>query len=143
MDKQEEAYVVIPAQIGDSNASSAVSPHIMDLVKLLDRYCNNHYAENIDEFTPILRVDGDIGHWDFEGLQRLRLMKKKRYITVDIGMPKSRWQNVPPEKIKQYLFDNLKLALEAFVQKLKKEHISVDEQRLFTDLKNVEREYLV
>jgi hypothetical protein len=124
MNEKKLSYIIIPAQIGDSNANSSVEPHLISLRKLLDQYCNGPYAENIDEFAPILRIDGySTWRWEFEGLQKLRLMKKKRYITVDIGMPISRWENVPPKLIKQYLIDNLKLALEAFVNKLKKERI--------------------
>jgi hypothetical protein len=136
-------YVIFRGQMGDSLSAAIVGSHLTELIHLLDRYCNFPYAEGIDEFAPILRVDGDIGHWEFEGLQRLRLLKKRKYISVDIGMPRSRWKNVSPLLIRQYLLTNLKMALEAFVKKLKKEHIPVDDKRLFEDFSKVEKEYLI
>ena len=140
---RKTAYISIPAQIGGIIADFAVASHLMELRKLLEKYCNVSYAEGIDEFVPVFRVDGDVGYWEFEGLQKLRLMKKQRYITIDIGVPRGRWENVPPKLIRQYLLDNLKLALEAFVIKLKKEGISVDDKRLFEDFAKVERSYLI
>jgi hypothetical protein len=142
MIKKDLPYITVSAQLGDPSSSLTIGTHLLELRKLLERECNNHYGEGIDEFAPILRVDGDIWHWEFEGLQKLRLMRKQRYITVDIGVPKSRWQNVTAQEIRQYLLENVKLALEAFVKKLKKEHIRVDEKRLFADFARVERDYL-
>jgi hypothetical protein len=140
--KKPSTYITFGAQMGDSYVDVIVGSHLMALRKLLEKYCNVPYAEGIDEFAPILRVDGDLWHWEYEGLKNLRLMKKFRYITVDIGVPRKRWENVPPLMIRRYLMDNLKLALEAFVKKLKKEKIPVDDRRLFEDLSKVESEFL-
>jgi hypothetical protein len=142
MPERKKPYITFCAQMGDSLANTIVAPHLVALRKLLEKYCNKHYADNIDEFAPILRVDGEIGYWEFEGLQKLRLMKKLKYITVDIGMPRPKWQQASFLEIRKYLFENLKLALEAFVKKLKMENILVDDMRLFEDLSKVATEYL-
>lgn len=60
-------------------------------------------------------MDGEIWHWDFEGCQKLRLSDKYRYISIDIGMPRHRWQGVSPIVIRKYLLENLKQALKLFV----------------------------
>jgi hypothetical protein len=142
---RKQSYITLGAQIGSGQASEAVSKHLIVLRRLLDEEYTGPYAEGIEEFAPVLRVDGDIGdtwYWNFEGLQRLRLMKKFKYITVDIGVPRRRWENASAMQIRTYLIDNLRLALQAFVSRLKKEKIPVDGLRLFEDFKKVEERYL-
>lgn len=142
MSSEDHAYITFGAQLGDVESSDAVSPHLIELTRLLRKYCNYKYAPELDEFAPIGRIDGDIWYWNFEGTQKLRLSRKHRYITVDIGMPKSRWQGVSPIEIRKYLLENLKQALKLFVQRLRKEKYEVDDVRLFRDFENVEKEYL-
>ena len=142
MSSEDKAYITFGADVGGVEADEAVSPHLMKLRKLLELYCNYRYAPELDEFAPIARIDGDIGYWEFEGTEKLRLSKKYRYITIDIGMPKHRWQGVPPIEIRKYLLENLKQALKLMVQKLKKEKYEVDDVRLFKDFEKVEKEYL-
>jgi hypothetical protein len=145
IEDKKQSYITLGAQIGSGQASEAVSKHLIVLRRLLDEHYTGQYAEGIDEFAPVLRVDGNIGdtwYWNFEGLQRQRLSKKQKYITVDIGVPRSRWENASAIQIRTYLIDNLRLALEAFVARLKKEKIPVDDRRLFEDFKKVEEKYL-
>ena len=142
MSSGDKAYITFGAQIGGVEASEAVSTHLVVLSRLLKLYCNHKYAPELDEFAPIARVDGEIWHWESEGTQNLRLSKKHRYITVDIGMPKSRWQGVAPIEIRKYLLENFKQALHLFVGKLRKEKYEVDDVRLFADFEKVEKEYL-
>lgn len=142
MSPGDKAYITFGSEMGDEKAAEAVQPHLIKLRKLLELYCNHRYVPEIDEFAPIGRIDGEFGHWDFEGTQKLRLSKKYRYITIDIGMPKYRWQGVSPIEIRKYLLENLKQALKLMVQKLKKEKYEVDDVRLFKDFEKVEKEYL-
>ncbi|MHB1000352.1 MAG: hypothetical protein ACYC27_14010 [Armatimonadota bacterium] len=142
MSSEDHAYITFGADIGDLDAAETVQPHLITLRKLLRKYCNNKYAPELDEFAPIGRIDGEFGYWEFEGTQKLRLSKKHRYITIDIGMPKSRWQGVSPIEIRKYLLENLKQALVLIVQRLKKEKYDVDDVRLFQDFEKVEKEYL-
>lgn len=126
MSTDDKAYITFGAQIGDMEADDAVSPHLIALRRLLRKYCNHKYAPELDEFAPIGRIDGEGWYWNFEGCEKLRLSKKYRYITVDIGMPRHRWQGVSPIEIRRYLLENLKQALHLFVGKLRKEkYVSV------------------
>ncbi|WP_141676213.1 hypothetical protein [Pseudobacillus wudalianchiensis] len=129
--------------MGDEDADNAVAPHLMELRKLLEKHCNKHYCKEVDEFAPILRVDGTGWYWKFEGCEKLRLSKKYRYITIDIGMPRSRWEGANAVDIKKYLFDNLKNALELIVKRLKKEKYVVNDAELWGDLKEVENGFLL
>lgn len=143
MESKDDHYITFGADIGDASAGKAVSPHLFELRKLIYRFCDKIYCEEIDEIAPILRVDGDLAYWEFEGCEKLRLSKKHRYITIDIGMPRSRWEGNNAKDIRNYLFDNLKEALELMVKRLKKEKFKVDDNELWTDFAKVEGEFLL
>ncbi|MDA8235188.1 MAG: hypothetical protein M0Z31_10385 [Clostridia bacterium] len=142
MTQENKAFITFGSQMGDTKAAEVVQPHLIELRRILKTYANVPYSSEIDEFAPIARVDGDIWHWNFEGCRKLRLNRKERYITVDIGMPRNRWEGASAKEIRCYLAENLKQALELFVKRLKKEKISVNEERLFQDYAKVEDEYL-
>jgi hypothetical protein len=129
-------------QMGDIDSNDAVGPHLAILASLLKKHCVHDYVPELGELHPIFRVDGDIWHWDKEGPERLRLARKQRYITIDIMMPRSRWEGVSQPEIRRFLNGNLKNALHLMVNRLKKEHIEVDEERLFKDYAKVEKEFL-
>ena len=128
--------------MGDQRAAEVVQPHLIELRKLLKEFCNSAYASEINEFAPIARIDGDIWSWNFEGCQKLRLSKKDKYITVDIGMPKREWDGVADLGIRTYLLENLKRALIIMVNKLKKEKYLVSDQKLFDDFSKIEKMFL-
>ncbi|MFC6039536.1 hypothetical protein ACFPYN_08875 [Paenisporosarcina macmurdoensis] len=142
MESNDKHYITFGADIGDVNAGKVVGPHLFELRKLIYRFCDKIYCEEIDEIAPILRVDGDLAYWEFEGCEKLRLSKKYRYITIDVGMPRSKWEGLNGIEIKNYLIDNLKEALELMVKRLKKEKYKVNENELWTDFAKVEGEFL-
>lgn len=61
--------------MGDEDAYNAVGPHLIELRRLLKKQCNKQYCNEVDEFAPILRVDGTGWYWEFEGCEKLRLSK--------------------------------------------------------------------
>lgn len=134
-------FITFGADIGGMDAAKAIQPHLIELRSLLYQFCNKKYSL-LDEFAPILRVDGEIDSWNFEGCEKLRLYKKQRYITLDIGMPKNKWQDKSPEDIRKYLIFYLEEALHLIVKKLKKEKMDIDENLLFANFIQVKNEYL-
>ncbi|WP_108670431.1 hypothetical protein [Peribacillus acanthi] len=136
-------YITLGADIGGRDAAKVVEPYLNELVELLDRFCNKRYSSQLDEFAPFLRVDGDVCSWNFEGCEKLRLSKKHRYITVDIGMPRSKWEGIGEKEIKEYLINNLKEALELIVNRLKKERYPVNDNVLWVDFGKVKEEFLL
>lgn len=117
----ESQYITFGAQLGDPKADKAVGRFITQISILLNKHCNKVYCNEVDEIAPAIFVDGDIWYWEFEGLQRLRLSKKHRYIEIHIGMPRSRWEGVDPVDIRKYLINQLRNALELMLKRLKKE----------------------
>lgn len=118
MEKDDNSYISFGAEMGDVNTDKAVAPHLRKLRRLLDKFCNKIYCKEVDEFAPILRVDGVLGYWEFEGCEKLRLSKKYRYITIDVGMPRSRWEGITAIDIRKYLINQLNNALEFILSPL-------------------------
>jgi hypothetical protein len=135
-------YVDFSVEMGGVDSGHVVGPHLSSLARLLNKYIIHEYVFELDELHPIFRVDGEVHRWDKEGLERLRLARKQRYITVDIMMPRSRWEEVTPTEIRRFINDNFKEALHRMVDRLKKEHMEVNEERLFKDYAKVEKEFL-
>jgi hypothetical protein len=134
--------ITFGSQMGDTKVAEIVQPLLIELRKLLKTHCNDTYSQDIHEFAPIARIDGEIWAWNFEGCQKLRVNRKEKYITVDVGVPRWAWENKTENEIKTYLFNGLKEAINLMLSKLKKEKIEVDELRLFHDIALVEKEYL-
>jgi hypothetical protein len=127
--------------VGDERADEATNSHCAELRKLLREHCAGPYSREIDEFAFVLRIDGDIWHWEFEGPDKLRLRRKARYITVDIGMPRSRWDGVKPESIRSYLSDSLTQGLAQMMAALTKSKVEFDAARLSADFGDALRRY--
>ncbi|MFD0048008.1 hypothetical protein ACFVHQ_01485 [Actinomycetes bacterium NPDC127524] len=138
---EDTYYLTLGSDIGGIDAANAVEPHLRVLKPLLYKYCNKNYSE-LKQLAPILRIDGKVTEFGFEGCEKLRLYKKQGYITVDIGMPKSRWENKSDFEIRRYLINKLEEALHLFLTKLNKEKINLNEEQLFNDLNKVKVEFL-
>lgn len=134
--------IVIFAHVGGETADDVMAPHIVALSKLLGTHCKGNYNPEVDTILLRLFVDGELDQWRFEGCQRLRRNRKKRYIAVDIGMPRARWEGMPPSKIRKYLSDSVAQAITLCVERLKKDKSVVDSETLFRDYAKVRVEYL-
>ena len=135
--------ITLGVQAGDSNAGNTTEPYFMPLRKLLASMCKGPYSPEVDEFALILRIDGEGWHWDFEGCQKLRRSKKDRYITIDIGVPRNRWENVSPTEMRLYLVGNMEVALRLCIDRLIKDKVEINADGLMADLQKVKAAYLL
>ncbi|WP_177201392.1 hypothetical protein [Bacillus sp. OV322] len=56
MKNNDNPFITFGAQMGDIEADNAVAPHLVELSKLLVRFCNKNYCVEVDEIAPVLRV---------------------------------------------------------------------------------------
>jgi len=134
--------VTLGADSGGPLASDTMRPFFMPLRKLLAQHCVGPYSTQIDEFAFVLRIDGDVCSFDFEGCDRLELKRRERYITTDIGVPETRWQSQKPRDIATYLCDCLAEGFRLMIDELRKQNIDVDADRLLSDFNTVREQYL-
>jgi len=134
--------ILVGVQAGDVTSSRATDPHIRPLRNLLEAHCVGPYSPDVDEFSLVFRVDGDIWHWEQEGCDRMRRSKKKRYITIDIYVPRSRWEGVRGIEIRKYLSACVEDAFQRMIGKLRKDKVAVDGDALLRDFAIVKAHYL-
>lgn len=134
--------VIVGVQTGDVPSDRATDPHIRALRNLLQTYCRGPYSPDVDELSLVIRIDGDISHWEQEGCDRLRRSKKERYITIDIYVPRERWEGVGGLEIRQYLAACVEDAFRKMVGKLQRDKVQVDGDALLRDFATVKGQYL-
>ncbi len=134
--------VRLGVQAGDVRAFEATQPHYGPLRKLLKSYCKGPYSQDVDEFYLALRIDGDIDHWEREGCEHIRRSKKERYISIDIYVPRWKWQAVSGMEIRHYLAECVEQAFRLMLGRLQKDKTKVDDEALLRDLGRVREHYL-
>ncbi|ATS07616.1 hypothetical protein CS388_00180 [Porphyromonas gingivalis] len=91
------------------------------------------YSTDIDKFHIEMRVDGDfLKFGDSEGCNNLRLFKKRRLIANSISFGENIYTN--EHILSEFLTENLLLAFDQIVIRLKKEKLNIDGELLLTDL---------
>ena len=134
--------VTLGVQTGDVPSNKATEPHYMALRKLLYEFCRGPYSPEVDEFSLILRIDGDIWHWEQEGCDRMRRSKQRRYITTDIYVPRERWEGVSGAEIRKFLANCVEDAFQRMIGKLQRDKVLVDGDALLRDFATVKEQYL-
>ena len=140
--KIDKPLVIVGVQTGDLSSDQATNPHLSSMRKLLQAHCRGPYSPDVDEFSLVVRVDGDIWHWEQEGCDRMRRSKKERYITIDIYVPRHRWQGVSGPEIRAYLAACVEDAFQRMIAKLRKDKVAVDGDALLRDFATVKDLYL-
>jgi hypothetical protein len=137
-----KATVTLGVLAGGKLAAEATHPQYRPLRRLLQAHCQGPYSAEVDEFSLILRIDGDIDHWEKEGCDRMRRSKKERYITIDIYVPRQRWEGVEGIQIRRYLATCVQEAFEKMIGKLQRDKVAIDGYLLLRDFAIVKEQYL-
>lgn len=138
----DKPTVTVGVQSGDVPSDRATDPHIRPMRYLLQAFCRGPYSTEVDEFSLVIRVDGDISHWEQEGCDRMRRSRKERYITIDIYVPRPRWEGVSGLQIRQYLIACVEDAFRRMIDKLRRDKAPINGDALLKDLATVKEKYL-
>ena len=125
--------ISIGAQAGGP-ADGCIGKIKVDLYKALRATCTSTYCAAIDEYAPVIRVDGNIRKFGDAGITRLRFSKKQRYITADIKIPESVLTSKTKNEIRDYIADRVRESIVMFISRLKKEKIEINEQALICEV---------
>ena len=130
------------AQVGGPDAAEATRNQEQKLRDAMNRWSGN-YTSAIKEFAFLLRIDGAIHtytqEWNILGAQKAK--RKKNWIEVEIGVPKSAWQN-QSDNYKNYLAAEVEKGLHYMVELLKQKKCDINDEALFADWKKIKNKYL-
>ena len=134
-------FISIGCQSGGPN-SGGIGEIKVRLYHAFSRHVTSTHCAAIDEYGLVLRVDGAFAKFGSEGIARLRLAKKSRYITADIQIPENVWMPKSECEIMLYLSDVVRRALVQCVLRLKKDKYNVSEVALFTEVDTAITDFL-
>jgi glucokinase len=132
------AEVTLTAHIGGTDAAVALGDVVLKLRRALKLLQGKQYSSQIEKFRFYMMVSGEIT--DFKkpsGCVGLRLMKRDKYVKLDIVVGKEIWRGADQRAIKKRLADFILEAFEMAIAKMKKEKIDVKEDELINDVKNI------
>ena len=134
--------ISLGVQAGDKAADRAMSPHYLELRKLLAECCKGTFGSGVREFAPVLRIDGSIWHWDREGFDYPQYQRRSQLASVDVFVPRSIWQGNDVAQIRTYLATTLRAALAALAELLLHEGTALDRDALMASVDTALHQFL-
>jgi hypothetical protein len=132
------AKVTLSSHIGGADAGVAVWDVLANLRQALKLFPRKKYSSQIGEFRFHLMVSGEITNFkEPSGCVGVRLMKKDKYVKMEILLGKEIWRGADQKAIKKHLADFILQAFEMAIAKMKKQKIDVKEDDLINDVKNI------
>ena len=128
-----KSIFIISAQFGGPNATDRFKPFFLNFKKIVESHCKNKYSDEILELSYIFRVDGNISSWNTKGCNRMRLMKKQNYITIDIGIS-SAILEMDELEIWDFVWVEFSKGLNMMLKKIQSQRIDFDADQLIKDL---------
>lgn len=113
------------ADFGGDDAASALLPHFRAF-KVAFADSGEALPSGIERAAFILRVGGSVRDFPFEGCENVDLNRKKKYISIDVGVPIKRWQGRSDVEIAAYLIDSMWEGLEEILARLAANKIPCD-----------------
>jgi len=125
------------AQIGGPDYSEDARIQEQQLRDTFNRWTGD-YSTDVREFAFLLRIDGEIHRytelWQIRGAQKAK--RKRDWIEVEIGIPKTWWQEAKTDAYKKRLADEVETGFGSMVELLQRNKRSIDAQALLSRLSN-------
>ncbi len=130
-----KSIFIVAAQFGGPDATEKFKPIFLNFKRILEDSCKTNYSDEIFEMSFIFRVDGKISSWGDRGCNRMRLMRKRNYITIDIGIT-SQILDLQVLDIWDFIWREFKIGTNMMIYKIKSEKIRFKDEQLISDLIN-------
>ncbi len=115
------------AQMGDKESDAALLPHLKALKRAFLECGSALPCKQVEGMDYLLRVSGSIVKFEFEGCERIDLNRRKKYISIDVGVPVARWKDRSDLEIAEYLAVSMRDGLEQMLEKLRASKLSCEE----------------
>ncbi len=113
--------IVTSLDSGSSNAGNAFSSLYRELNERFAEVAPDAYSGEIDCLCPVLRVSGEVTDFGFRGFRALKLIRKLRVATFDVGIPMGEWEAKTPPELRQVVFHSIDGAVREAVAQLEKQ----------------------
>jgi hypothetical protein len=131
--KMRKSIFIIAAQFGGPDATEKFKPIFLNFKRVLENSCKSKYSDEILELSFIFRVDGRISSWGEQGCNRMRLMRKRKYITIDLGITHE-ILNLLELDIWDFIWREFSRGLDLMIKKIKSQKILFEDEHLKRDL---------
>lgn len=142
MTEGSRPLITLGVQAGDPQADAAVAPHYKALRALLASHCSKSYGVAINEYAPVLRIDGAIWHLDKRGYGNVRISKKAKSATFDVFMPIDAWQGKDAATMRRSIASDLAEGFKAVIQRTTKDRLDVNGAQLLADVDAALKDFL-
>ncbi|HKV82063.1 MAG TPA: hypothetical protein VJP02_28200 [Candidatus Sulfotelmatobacter sp.] len=131
------------AQIGGPDYRQEAQKQEQQLRDAFNRWTGD-YSTEVREFAFLLRIDGEIHRytemWRIVGAQEAK--RKKDWIEVEIGIPKTWWQEAKDDAYKKRLADEVEVGLRSMIELLQRNKRNINAEALLGDWKEIRTAYL-
>ena len=132
--------ISVSAQFGGLDAGEVGLPHFRALKSALKGRSFEGFP--FPELAFILRVDGQISTYDLSGAGYVELDKKRRYVSVDIGVARSDWMGRGPSEVAVFIAGAIMATVDLFKGRVDDRLRATDWAALETALQAVCAAYL-
>lgn len=115
------------AQMGGEDVDSVLFPHFREFKRAFSVTAGELPCKMIERLAYVWRADGAIQQFNFEGCERIDLNRRKKYISIDVGVPITRWKDRSDREIAEYLAVSMRSGLEQILERLRAEKIECDD----------------
>jgi hypothetical protein len=106
----------------------------IDLWRLFVQHCRSSYCPVVAHYALALRIGGEFVAFSPEGIEKIRLSRRDRFVGADIVIPQAVWRDRTRNELRDYLARQVRAALQNCVARLRKDKETVDEARLFGEI---------
>lgn len=141
--QRNKNHFSLGSQVGGADAAIATGHYEQELRDAMNRWSGD-YSAAVREFAFVLRVDGAIHaytkEWNIQGAQGAK--RKKDWIEVEIGVPRSSWEENKGRTYKEYLVTEIDKGLRSMIEVLLRSGAEVNKEALLGDWEKLKRDYL-
>lgn len=122
--------ISISAQFGGTDVGEALKPHFFALKRAFRPAGPSLPCEKITQMAFILRGDGAVHQFQFEGCENIEVNLRSRYISIDVGVPIHRWSGRSALEIAAYLVDSMRQGLSLMLVQLEERKFKCSREQI-------------
>ena len=129
--------IVIGGEYGEATADRHIWPVQKRFNDCFKKHLKGPYFKTFNEFGIAFRVSGKITDFGFDGPERMKKLRSKPGIGIDLSFPESSWKGVEEADIREKVISGVLECLRLMTQKTKEMKELTDLDSFQQDLEKV------